>query len=90
MMSEPLPPGEIERREAAALYVYARSVKLMVRRLRWKRLDDNRIRWRVRAIIDVDGPEDQREIRQLLKDTALAALEEALREPRRGPPEVCN
>jgi hypothetical protein len=90
-MSDPLPPAEIERREAQVLYVYARSVKLFVRRLLWERLDDNFIRQRVHAMVDVRrGPEDEREIRQRLKDTALVALEETLAEPRQGSPEECN
>jgi hypothetical protein len=90
-MSDPLPPAEIERREAQVLYVYARSVKLFVRRLLWERLDDNFIRQRVYAMVDVcRGPEDEREIRQRLKDTALVALEETLAEPRQGGPEECN
>ena len=88
---DPLPPAEIERREAQVLHTYARSVKLFVRRLLWERLDDNFIRQRVYAMVDVRrGPEDEREIRQRLKDTALVALEETLAEPRRGRPEECN
>jgi hypothetical protein len=90
-MPDPLPPAEIARREAQVLYVYARSVKLFVRRLLWERLDDNFIRQRVYRMVDVSrGPEDEREIRQRLKDTALVALEETLAEPRRGRPEQCN
>jgi hypothetical protein len=90
-MSDPLPPAEIERREAQVLYTYARSVKLFVRRLLWERLDDNFIRQRVYRMVDVGrGPEDEREIRQRLKDTALVALEETLAEPRQGRPEECN
>jgi hypothetical protein len=90
-LSDPLPPAEIERREAQVLYVYGKSVKLFVRRLLWERLDDDFIRQRVYRMVDVNrGPEDEREIRQRLKDTALVALEETLAEPRRGRPEVCN
>jgi hypothetical protein len=90
-VSEPLSPAEIERREAQVLYVYAKSVKLFVRRLLWDRLDDNFIRQRVYRMVDVNrGTEDEREIRQRLKDTALVALEETLAEPRQGRPQECN
>jgi hypothetical protein len=81
-MSEPLPPVEIERREAQILYVYGRRVKLFVRRLLWERLDDDFIRQRVYRMVAIGhGTDDEREIRERLKDAALVALEETLAEP---------
>jgi hypothetical protein len=87
----PLSPAEIERREAQILFVYAKSVKLFVRRLLWEQVDDNFIRQRVYNMVDVDrGTDDERETRQRLRDTALVALEQTLAVPRSGPPQHCN
>jgi len=89
-MSDPLPSAEIERREAQILYVYARSVKLFVRRLLWERLDNDFIRQRVYLMVDGGGTDDEREIRERLRDAAMVALEETLAEPGRGKPLDCN
>jgi hypothetical protein len=90
-MPEPVPPPDVDRRVAAVLSGWRKTVRLFVRRLVWLRIDKAQIRERVYALVENESdPEDNSEIRELLRTTALRSLEETLAERTWGTAQECN